>query len=66
MLNIKTGDSLELQLEGDKIVIKPIAGLPAGNSVKNNILIFPLEEKPAEPAIKFPLRKLSGEINKVG
>lgn len=57
---------MEIKLEGTAIVIRPVAELSAGNSVKNNIIIFPLAEKPSVPAIKFPLRKLSGKIDQVG
>lgn len=66
MFHLEAGDSLEIQLEGNMIVIKPIAELSTDNSVQDNMLLFLLAEKTAQPTIKFPLRKLSGQINKVG
>lgn len=67
-LDLKAGDSLAIELEGNTIVLKPVAEPSADRSVKHNIIVFPCVGKSREPLIKVPVHKTpdENEINKVG
>lgn len=55
---LQAGDSLAIELEGNRIVLRPVAELSPDRSVKNNnIILFPRGEKAVEA---------QKEVDKVG
>lgn len=67
--NITAGDSLEMHVEGNMLVLKPTEESGHRTSGAHNLTWFPLtgEEKTFSPLgnVKFPLRLVEGQINKV-
>lgn len=67
--NIAVGDSLEMHVEGNMLILKPVKEAEHRVSGTDNLVWLPLKEEQKEfsspEKIKFPLRLVEGRIYKV-